>query len=97
MGRDVHDGGNKNDSKKVAIDLLERREMPRFHLRSLGGEFDLFIPSRDIFISLNKEESFLFDALFIKKLELDDVFSMNGSYSSDSVKEFAAQLSEAVS
>jgi len=63
-------GGIKNESKKNFIDLLGNLNLPSFKYREIGGKIDLFFPSCDVYIYLDKIESIIFRYIFVDKKDL---------------------------
>ena len=60
-------GGIQDESEKIYSNVLKKLENLDLRYRKLGGEIDIFIPSKETFIYLNKEESILFEQLIKSK------------------------------
>lgn len=93
----------KNENTKICVNLLKQVEIPQFKFRYQGKKIDLFFPSKDLFIYLNKQESFIFNVLFIKKLNLAKVvaltkikFKLNEKKAVSKITNFIKKFSEAI-
>ena len=64
-------GGNTNESTKGITDLL--KDLPSYKIRSIDNMIDLFFPSIDLFIYLNRKESIIFEEIRKGKSEEETI------------------------
>jgi len=66
----------KNEGQKIYTNLLRQLKSSEFKFRKTSDRVDLFFPSKDIFLYLDKYESFIFISSFLKKLTLTKTASL---------------------